>query len=85
MLSQVGWVSAEPGCLAPTSGWTELDDDEVNELGPRSTPQALERSRGGARAAMLFYCRDPPPSPAEQAEGGEGEGDDGSSASSRDD
>jgi ubiquitin C-terminal hydrolase len=65
MLCQYGWVTPSAGSLARTSGWTELDDDEVSECGPGVTPQAIERSRAGARAAMLFYVRDElkPPEP----------------------
>lgn len=58
MRCQYGWVTQSAGSLARTSGWTELDDDEVNECGPRATPQMFEQSRAGSRAAMLFYVRD---------------------------
>lgn len=73
MRCQYGWVTHSAGSLARTSGWTELDDDEVNECGPGATPQKFEQSRAGSRAAMLFYVRDeldeldaePEPEPAD--------------------
>eukprot|EP01043_Picozoa_sp_COSAG02_P050030 COSAG02_NODE_5092_length_4640_cov_3.630478_2_plen_558_part_00 len=73
MRCQYGWVTNSASSLARTSGWTEVDDDEVNECGPGATPQMFERSRTGSRAAMLFYVRDelddsdtePEPEPAD--------------------
>lgn len=58
MLCQYGWVTYSDASLDQASGWTVLDDDEVNECGPGETPQRFERSRAGVRAAMLFYVRD---------------------------
>ena len=86
MRCQYGWVTHSAGSLARTSGWTELDDDEVNECGPEATPQMFERSRAGSRAAMLFYVRDelvepgaePEPQSADTGDQSESDSDDGS-------
>lgn len=77
MRCQYGWVTNSAGSLVRTSGWTELDDDEVNECGPGATPQMFEQSRGGSRAAMLFYVRDDLDEPGAETEPAPVDGDDG--------
>ena len=77
MRCQYGWVTNSAGSLVRTSGWTELDDDEVNECGPGATPQMFEQSRAGARAAMLFYVRDDLDEPGAEPEPALVDSDDG--------